>query len=64
MSSGKHLKVSPQLLRKKTSEATEAEIEARKERFKPMCFLQRADKLCYGELLDELCKSVHREKNE
>ena len=49
---GAHLFCSPTLLRKKISEADDVEIEAKKERFKAMCFLQFADEHRYTKLID------------
>jgi len=43
-------------LGKSLDTASDDEINAKKERFKAMCFMLRADKGCHSHLIDELKK--------
>ena len=61
---GGHILCSPQIFGKDMVSCTTMEINKEKERFKAMCFILRADKIRYGDLLEELRKGVYRGRNE
>ena len=54
---------SPQILGKDIISCTTMEINTEKERFKAMCFILRANKIRYSDLLEELRKGVYRGKD-
>mgnify|MGYP003337681474 CR=1 FL=1 len=59
---GEHFFCSPKILGSELDTASEEDIKKPNEKFKAMCFLQRTDFGRYGDLLDDLKKSVHRAK--
>ena len=64
LAGGGHILCSTQILGKDMASCTTVEINAEKERFKAMCFILRADKIRYGDLLEELRKGVYRGRDE
>ena len=60
LAEGAHILCSPQILGKYMIYCNTTEINTEKERFKAMCFILRADEICYGDLLEELWKVVYR----
>ena len=64
LAGGGHILCSPQILGKDMVYCTPMEINTEKERFKAMCFILRADKIRYDDLLEELKKEVHRDRDE
>ena len=59
LAGGGHILCSPQIIGKDMVSCTPIEINTEKERFKAMCFILRADKIRYGDLLEELRKGVY-----
>ena len=51
LAGGGHVLCSPQILGKDMVSCTPMEINTEKERFKAMCFILRAEKIRYGDLL-------------
>ena len=60
LAGGGHILCSTQILGKDMASCTTMEIDAEKEICKAMCFILRADKNCYGDLLEELRNGVYR----
>jgi len=58
MSGRDHMFLSEKVLGKAINTASDIEIAESREKFRVMCFLQRADKGRYGELLDDLKKGM------
>ena len=57
---GEHVLCSPQIIGKGLSQCTTEEINDEKKRFKAMCFILRAEKTRYKDLLEELRKGVYK----
>ena len=64
LSGGGHIFCNPQILGKDMISCTPIEINTEKERFKDICFILRADEICYGDILEELRKGVYRGRDE
>ena len=64
LAGGEHIFYSPRIVGTKLADATVEEIKKEKQKFKSMCFLQRADMNRYGELIEDLKKSGHRGRDE
>ena len=60
MAGGAHVLCSPQIIGKELSQCTTTEINAEKTIFKAMCFILRADKILYRDVLEELRKGVYK----
>ena len=60
LAGGGHILCSPQILGKDMVSFTPMEINTEKERFKALCFILRADEICYGDILEQLRKGVYR----
>ena len=60
LAGGGHILCSPQILGKDMVSCTPMEINTEKERLKAMYFISRANKIRYGDLLEELRKGVYR----
>ena len=64
LAGGRHILCSPHIFGKYMVSCTPMEINTEKERFKAMCFILRADKIRYGDLLEELRKVLYRGRDE
>ena len=62
LAGGIHVLWSPQILGKDMISCTPMEINTEKERFKAMCFILRANKIGYSDILEELRRGVYRGK--
>ena len=64
LAGGGHILCIPQILGKYMASCTTVEIYSKKEIFKAMYFILRADENRYGNLLEELRKGVYRGRYE
>ena len=64
LAGGEHIFCSPTILGKSLDTASPDEIKKENERFRAICFIQRADETRYSELLEDLRKGVFRGRDE
>ena len=64
LAGGAHVLCIPQIIDKDLSQCTTAEINTQKEKFKATCFVLRAEKSCYVDLLEELRKELYKGRDE